>query len=174
MRIGKVLCILAGILTLVSTFFLSLFSIVPSAYLWLEANTAYGSGLGFFLHIADIFTNIDTLAADYGVGSYLIYIFAGMLILWGISGILQLLGLKSRGAIIVGSLMPLFIGIILILTAFMTLPSFFDVFTLLFTDNTQLGGFMPFDLPLGDFSLGVYLLLAGGALGLIGGIIGPE
>ncbi len=174
MGTGKVLCIIGAILTLISTFLLSLFSIdITSAGVWLEAETAYGSGLGFFLHIGDIFGDIDGVATEVGVESFLIYIFIVLLIFWAISGILQLIGVKSKAAGIIGSIMPLFLGVIIILATFITLPDFFGGFTVLLSDNTQLLGFLPYDLPLGGFSLGAYTLTAGGILGLIGGIKGP-
>ena len=44
----------------------------------------------------------------------------------------------------------------------------------LLVDEAVVDGVWPFDVALGDASLGVYTLLAGGALGLIGGIIGTS
>jgi len=177
MGAGKILCILGGIVTLVSTFLLSLFSLdFPTDLLWLEAGDVYASGLGFFVHIGDAFSNVEDIATGFGTESYVVWIFLILLIFWAISGIIQLIGVKSRVAGIIGSIMPIFVGLVIILWALevFDFPDEFGVMNLLLTDNTQLAGVIPFDLPFGDFSLGAILMIAGGGLGLVGGILGPE
>jgi hypothetical protein len=104
----------------------------------------------------------------------MIYIVAVVLIIFAISGVLQLIGLKSRALAIIGSLLPLFIGTIILLNSFITLPDFLSVFPLFLIDNPLVDGIVPYDLILGPTSLGTYTLLAGGVLGLIGGIMGTK
>lgn len=174
MGAGKVLIIIGAILTLVSTFFLSLLAVtVPVPLLWMQAGSNYANGLNFFMHIPYLFTDAGTIATIFGIDVYLVYIIIVLLIFFAISGIIQLIGIKSRAAGIIGSIMPIFIGIIIILGTFMTLPAIFGGFGTFMLDDALVAGIIPFDLNLGGISLGTYTLLAGGVLGLIGGIIGP-
>ncbi len=176
MGAGKILIIFGAILTLVSTFFLSLVTVdMPGAILWLEAGLNYGNGMNFFMHITYLFTDTGTVATQFGLPVYLIYIIIVLLIFFVISGVIQLIGIKSRAAAIIGSIMPLFIGIIIILGSFMTtLPAILAGFGSFQLDSALVAGIVPFDLPLGGISLGAYLLVAGGALAFIGGIIGTS
>ena len=173
MGAGKVLVIIGAILTLVSTFFLSLFTLdMPVALVWMEAGENYGNGLNFFMHIMDLFTDADNVATTFTTEVYLVYIITIVLIFFAISGVIQLIGVKSRAAAIIGSIMPLFIGILIILEEFITLPDILRGFFTFQLDGALVDGIVPYNLPLGPFSLGAYLLTAGGALALIGGIVG--
>lgn len=49
-----------------------------------------------------------------------------------------------------------------------------DWIFLIFGDVPLIEGIIPFHLMLGPVGLGTYVLIAGGALGLIAGIMGPE
>ena len=185
MSAGKIFIILGAILTLVSTYFLSLFNIlIPAPALWLEAGTLQANGITFFTHIIDLFTDANAIATTFYTESYLVYIFSIILIFWAISGIIQLIGIKSRAAAIIGSIMPLFIGIICLLSMFMVLPDFLGVIQLFIADSSLVSGIIPYDIPLSDISLifsttgkislGSFLLIGGGVLGLIGGIMGTS
>ncbi len=175
MGAGKVLVIIGAILTLVSTFFLSLFSLdMPVALLWMEAGENYGNGLNFFMHIMDLFTDADNVATTFATEVFLVYIITIVLIFFAISGIIQLIGIKSRAAAIIGSFMPLFIGILIILGVFITLPDILGGFLSFQLDGELVEGIIPFHLALGDISLGAILLTAGGALALVGGIMGTS
>lgn len=160
MGAGKILVIIGAILTLVSTFFLSFFAV---------GGGLYGSGIGFVFNIPDIMANPGNYAAD----TMIVYIVAIVFIVFLISGVLQLIGLASRVVAIIGSIIVLGIGIVLLLAIFDIFPDFATYSTLLVNDAIA-DGIWPFDLALGDASLGAYTLLAGGALGLIGGIIGTS
>ncbi len=175
MSAGKILIVIGAILTLVSTFFLNLVTVdMPGAILWMEAGLNYGNGLNFFMHITYLFTNANIIASLMGIEVYLVYIITVLLIFFSISGVIQLIGVKSRAAAIIGSIMPLFIGIVIILGSFTTLPAILGGFGSFQLDNALVAGIVPYDLPLGGISLGTYLLVAGGALALIGGIIGTS
>ena len=159
MGAGKILIIIGALLTLVSTFFLSFFAV---------GGTLYGSGIGFAFNIPDIMAN----PGNYATGeTMIVYIVAIVFIVFLISGVLQLIGLASRAFAFIGSIIVLGIGIVLLLAVFDIFPDITPYGTLLVGDAIA-DGIWPFDLALGDASLGLYTLLAGGALGLIGGIIG--
>ncbi|MFX1418880.1 MAG: hypothetical protein ACFE9N_08175 [Promethearchaeota archaeon] len=191
MGIGKILCIIGGIVTLVSTFFLSLFSsIFPFPFMYIENGTVYANGLTFYLHILDMFTNAEGISdglalAGINIEAFLIYIVAIILIIFSISGVLILIGVKSRAVAIIGSVLPLFIGIIIFLGSFIVLPEFLNGFSLFMVDGALVDGVIPFDFgitlpydldPLipGEVSLGTITLIVGGVLGLVGGILGPD
>ncbi|MHA1933238.1 MAG: hypothetical protein ACW96X_11890 [Promethearchaeota archaeon] len=175
MNAGKILIIIGAILTLVSTFFLSLYGnyVMFSVY-WIEPGQTQANGLVFFFHFAEIFTEAAALGTLYSLDPFWIYISAILLLIWAISGFIQLIGLKKRIGAIIGAILPLFIGIIFILYGFIYLPGFLRTFQTLLQDNELIGGILPYGVPIGNSFLGAYTLVAGGALSLIGGIIGIE
>jgi len=87
MAAGKILSLLAGILTIVATFVLSWVSIPGPVY-------AYG--IGIVKNLPAMFTNADALGLLLGIPGFAIYIIAGILIVFLLSGIFQLIGIKSR------------------------------------------------------------------------------
>ena len=167
MAAGKILSLLAGILTIVSTFMLSWVSVaVPPTY--------YAYGIGIVKNLPAMFTNADALGVLLGIPGFAIYIIAGMLIVFLLSGIFQLIGMKSRVLGLIGSIFVLVIGILVFLGIFNIVINI-DWITNIFGDSVPIiDGIIPFDLPLGPASLGLYVLIAGGALGLVAGIMGPE
>ena len=167
MAAGKILSLLAGILTIVSTFMLSWVSVaVPPMY--------YAYGIGIVKNLPAMFTNADALGVLLGIPGFAIYIIAGMLIVFLLSGIFQLIGMKSRVLGLIGSIFVLVIGILVFLGIFNIVINI-DWITNIFGDSVPIiDGIIPFDLPLGPASLGLYVLIAGGALGLVAGIMGPE
>ncbi|MFX1454337.1 MAG: hypothetical protein ACFFDB_03095 [Promethearchaeota archaeon] len=175
MSAGKILIIIGAILTLVSTYFLSLYSTyVLFPVFWLEPGQTQANGLSFFFHIAEIFTEAGALGTFYSLDPIWIYVSVILLIIWAISGFIQLIGIKRRLAAIIGAILPLLIGICFILYGYVYLPDFLRTFQTLLQDNEIIGGILPYGLPVGNSFLGAYILTAGGALSLIGGIIGIE
>ncbi|MHA1985486.1 MAG: hypothetical protein ACW98D_02505 [Promethearchaeota archaeon] len=175
MNTGKVLIILGAILTLVSTFFLSLYSsYVMFPVYWFEAGPTQANGLVFFIHIGEIFAQAEALGILYSLHPFWIYISAIISIIWAISGLIQLIGLKKRISAILGAILPIFIGILFILYGYVYLPGFLRTFQSLLQDNELIVGVLPYSVPIGDSFLGAYTLVAGGALSLIGGLIGIE
>ena len=167
MAAGKILSLLAGILTIVATFMLSWVSVaVPPTY--------YAYGIGIVKNLPAMFTNADALGLLLGIPGFAIYIIAGMLIVFLLSGIFQLIGMKSRVLGLIGSIFVLVIGILVFLGIFNIVINI-DWITNIFGDSVPIiDGIIPFDSPLGPASLGLYVLIAGGALGLVAGIMGPE
>jgi hypothetical protein len=160
MGAGKILILLGGLLTLASTFFLSFYGV---------GGGVYGSGLGFIFNIADIMANPGSYVAG---ETMVVYIVAIVYIVFLISGVLQLVGMASRVIAIIGSIIVLAVGILMLLVLLNILPVYAPYITLF--EHTHIVPGLPFDYALGPASLGMYLLLAGGALGFIGGILGTD
>lgn len=159
---GKALSIIGGILTLGATFILSWFKINGFSY-------AYGEG-GIY-QLLRMFTNTQKYGQTLGIPVWLVYVFAIVVILVLAAGILQLIGTKSLTAAIIGSLLPIIIGVIILLYAFNIIGSNIIQYLYLFRGTALVKGIIPFDYAIGwrFESVGTYVLLAGGILGLIGG-----
>ena len=93
-------------------------------------------------------------------------------VLFLLAGILVLIGIKSRALSIIGSLLPLILGVMLILEAFIALPFIESVFGFLYGNNEIVAGILPYSLPLAGIELGAIILTVGGLLGFIGGCMG--
>ena len=164
MGAGKILVLIGALLTLVSTFFLTFgATIIPGVF---------ASGLGFVFNIPLIFSDAAGFALLMGVEVMVVYILVIVYIVFLISGILQLVGLASRVVAIIGSILPIVMGVLILLIYLGVLNM--SQYTVLFWWTPIVDGILPFDLPLGAVSLGTYTLLAGGVLGLIGGILGTK
>jgi len=169
MGAGKILVIIGALLSIVGTFVFALFD---------PAIDLLGSGLGFAVNIPTLFEDVDSVALSTGLEVFVIYIVLIVFIIFLAAGFLQLVGLKSRVVGLIFALFPLFIGVMFILLFFTDILGplsaifgamfetdiFGDTFPLFFT----IGGT---DALLGEFGLGAYFLVGGGALGLIGCIL---
>ncbi|NVM34418.1 MAG: hypothetical protein HWN81_02405 [Candidatus Lokiarchaeota archaeon] len=158
MGAGKVFAFLGGLLTLVGTY-------VFAFYPW--GTGEVGSGISFAMNIPDLFTNADTYAASLTTQVWLFYIYLVIFIIFLASGVLQMLSIQSRAVGFIFSLFPLGVGVMFIMLAYTDFlgvkAAFFDSFF----HGEQFGGFYPILVNLGDLALGVYLILAGGVLGVL-------
>ena len=174
MKIGKILVLVGAILTLVSTFFFSF-----GETLDLIGRTQI-SGIGFLFNLPDIFLNVAWWETYNGGTAMLIYIFAIVFIVFVISGVIQLVGLKSRSVAIIGSIIAITFGIFLVMYITHTPPWDINRYSSLFWNVPIVDGILPFELPImavtnvayANLSLGTITLFVGGGLGLVGGIIG--
>ncbi|MFX0021458.1 MAG: hypothetical protein ACFE9S_03980 [Candidatus Hermodarchaeota archaeon] len=164
MGAGKLFCILGGIITLVSMYLFSFGSIevAPGVFV-------YASQIGFFMNLGLIFQ----------AGSVWWTILAIVFIIFSASGILIILGIKSRVPAIVGAIFVLAVGGYILSVIFLNYSAEIESFYLAAFADGLVPGFIPLDIPLHvtagtNVSLGLYLLLGGGVLGLIGGIMGPD
>jgi hypothetical protein len=110
-----------------------------------------------------------------------IYIVSIVLLVFLLSGVIQLIGLTSRVVAIIGSLIALSLGIVIILAITIDVPGWgLNQYSSLLWRAPIVDGVWPLDVPImaasGTFyqnlSLGTILLVAGGDLGLVGGILG--
>jgi len=156
---GKILLILGALLTILGTYVFGLFIFF----------TAVGSGLGFALNIIDIFALDPALL---GIDAIIFYLMLAIFIIWLASGVLQLVGLKSKIVGIIFSLFPLGVGIMFLLVFYTTILGPISGLFTLFTIGEHFGGFFPIFVDIGGSTgLAAFFLVGGGALGLIGSIL---
>ena len=162
---GTVLGIISGILVLAATFLLTWFTVGPEG----------ASGIGLIKNLSTYFTTADTIAAGWGVPTFVIYIVGGCYILFLASGIIMLFGAKSRAAAIIGSFMPIAMSAAIIFGSF-DMPADIITYVGVFLDaDGIIPGIIPYTLNLGPsgavslatVALGTYVLLAGGILGFV-------
>ena len=171
MGAGKILILIGALLTLVSTFFFSLFATL--GFPGVNATYGdYGYGIGFIFNIPYVLSNGADFAADIGAEVMVVYIVAIVFIVFLLSGILQLIGLATRVLAIIGSILPIAAGVLTLLISFGILD--FGNYLTLFASDGIAPGIFPFDISLGTVSLGTYTLIAGGVLGFVGGILGTD
>ncbi|TXT61233.1 MAG: conserved membrane protein of unknown function [Promethearchaeota archaeon] len=163
---GKILTAVGGILVIVATFLLT----------WITDGGTIYYGLNFVMNLMGMFTDAGTWASNLGFSgmSFMAYIFAILYILFILSGIFLLIGIKVRALSIIGAIMPLVLGVFLLLfyTFGITLgPVGEDLFSPFGGSFQIVSGILPFGLTL-DFlnlDLGALILLVGGVLGIVSG-----
>ncbi len=153
MALGKIFIILGALLTILGTWVFATILFIPGYV---------GSGLGFAMNLPSI------IGVDPGADAVVFYLLLVLFIAWLASGVLQLIGLKSRIGGIIFSLIPLAIGLMLILLIYTDILGMMSAIFTLMTVGEQIGGFFPILVPLGDLGLGTYFLLGGGVLGIVG------
>ena len=156
MAVGKILIIIGALLTILGTYVFALF---PFLFGYV------GSGLGFAMNLPVI------IGVDPGADAVVFYLLLVLFIVWLASGVLQLVGLKSKIVGINFSLIPLAIGTMFVLLVYTDILGVMTAVFFFMTVAEPIGGAFPVFVDLGGMGLGVYLLLAGGALGLIGSIM---
>jgi len=153
LALGKLFIILGALLTILGTWVFATLLFFPGYV---------GSGLGFAMNLPSI------IGVDPGADAVVFYLLLVLFIAWLASGVLQLIGLKSRIGGIIFSLIPLAIGLMLILLIYTDILGMMSAVFTLMTIGEQIGGFFPILVPLGDLALGTYFLLGGGVLGIVG------
>ena len=160
MALGKIFIILGALLTILGTYVFAVFLFFPGIV---------GSGLGFAINIIDIIALDPALL---GIDAIIFYVMLVLFIIWLASGVLQLVGLKSRIVGIIFSLFPLGIGIMFLLVFYTTILGPISALFTLFTIGEQFGTFFPILVDIGGgMGLGSFFLVGGGVLGLIGCIL---
>jgi len=153
LALGKIFIILGALLTILGTWVFATLLFFPGYV---------GSGLGFAMNLPSI------IGVDPGADAVVFYLLLVLFIAWLASGVLQLIGLKSRIGGIIFSLIPLAIGLMLILLIYTDILGMMSALFTLMTIGEQIGGFFPILVSLGDLGLGTYFLLGGGVLGIVG------
>ncbi|UCC19451.1 MAG: hypothetical protein JSV62_15335 [Promethearchaeota archaeon] len=170
MESGKITSLVAGILTILATYVFSWYTMnIPPNI----PPTFYSNGLGIITNLPNMFTNAETLGIILGIPGFAIYIIAGFLIYFLASGIIQIIGIKSRTAVLVGSIMPIGIGIALLFASGDILDRELWIGGV-FGTNHPLGIFPLQILPDNIVDIGGYLLLVGGGLGIISAFLPRE
>jgi hypothetical protein len=173
MAAGKILAILAGLITLVGTYVIAIYGF----------GTGYvGSGIGFLLNLfgigvatPGIFEGAANYASVLGLDVIIFYLLVILFIIFLFSGILQFIGAKSRIVGIIFSLFPIAVGTMFILIFYTEILGPISGFFALFFIGEQYGGLFPFMVDIGgSIGLGSFIILAGGVLGLISGFLPRE
>lgn len=153
MAARSILIIFGAILTILGTFVFGLFPFF----------TAVGSGLGFAINLPSM------IVYDPGADVIVFYLLLVLFIAWLASGVLQFVGLKSKIVGVIFSLIPLAIGTMVVLLVYTEILGAMSLLLFLMTVNDVVFlGIFPILIEIADIGLGVYFLLAGGLLGLIG------
>jgi hypothetical protein len=155
--VGKFLVTLGGIITLLGTY---VFAIYGGA-------AVRGSGIGLILNIPDLFINAETHAPSILTPVALYYIYTIIFIIFLASGVLQILGRRSRLVSFIFSLFPLGVGLMFVFIAYTDVLGIRTQFFAIYFAGEALGNFYPFLIEMGYIDLGAYLLIAGGVLGVI-------
>ena len=163
MESGKITSLLAGIITILATYVFSWYTMdippnIPTSF--------YSNGLGIINNIPSMFTNASTYGTLLNMPGFAVYIVAGFLIFFLASGIIQITGIKSKVVAIVGSIMPIGIGIALFFTNSNILDKIIWIENV-FGTNSLLGIFPLQIVPNEIVDIGGYLLLIGGGLGIV-------
>ncbi|MFW9823882.1 MAG: hypothetical protein ACFFE4_13140 [Candidatus Thorarchaeota archaeon] len=175
MKTGKILVLVGGLLTLVSTFFFS-FGRTNGA----DGRT-YASGIGFLFNLPEIIGNVAYWEGFMGGETMVIYIVSIVLLVFLLSGVIQLVGLISKYVAIIGSLIVIGTSITIILAITIDVSGWgLNQYSALLWAPPIADGVWPLDIPVigasgvfyQNLSLGTITLIAGGGLGLVGGILG--
>ncbi|MFW9823861.1 MAG: hypothetical protein ACFFE4_13035 [Candidatus Thorarchaeota archaeon] len=158
MNSGKNLSILGGILTLISTYFLAYY----------QSGFAYAYGFGALIRIPQMFADAPSYGSALGIPFLLVYLIAVSLFIFLMSGIFQIMIGINRVIAIIGSIFALCGAIFLFLVHSGVLPITYEI---LFIWDPILQGILPFHVDIASYSLGIYILLIGSVLSLIGGIL---
>ncbi|MHA2288318.1 MAG: hypothetical protein ACXABG_05985 [Promethearchaeota archaeon] len=161
MNYRKSLSILGGILTLVSTYFLAFY----------KSGFAYAYGFGAFIRVPLMFIDAPSYGLAFGIPFFLVYPIAVALLIFLLSGIFQIMAGTSRRLAIIGSLFGLGGAIFLFLLHSGIFPFEFTIYELMFIWDPFIDGIIPFHIEIATYSLGLYILLIGSILSLIGIIL---
>ena len=167
---GKILSLIAGIITLVATFLFSWIAIE----IGIGDTVYYVNGLGILKNLSAMFTDAESLGSTLEIPVFAFYIIAGIFVLFLASGVLQILGMKYRAFVILGSIAALGIASLLLLSEFDVVDRANWVYYILGTDEPIVENIVPLKiLGFDTFDIGLYLLSAGGILGIVASVYGP-
>ncbi len=158
---GKVLALFGAILTILGTFLFTLAEVAPGV--------SYLYGVGGILNIPAVFQYAVSGAPD----AWQAWIVGITLIIYLISGLIMLLGIKFRIASLIGCLIPMAVVIILILGQFGISPlGIYGIYFLFLTGDVVVPNVFPLTfeygvMDLGGLGWGVIIVLFGGILAFI-------
>lgn len=166
---GKNLMFVSGILTLIGTYIFTWFQF---SYITIQ----YANGIGGINNFMDLLLNNKFYRDKHGLPGWAFQVIAILMVIFLISGLLQLIGKKNRKVGIVGSILPLLMGIALILgTLISLLAGMLRILQIFGATDPLIEGIIPLYILIFDgVSIGTLLVLAGGILGLIGFLMSKE
>jgi len=162
MKIGGILALLGGIISLIGTFVLTFYQSAPYNIM--------GSGIGLLVNVGDSLA----MAAYYGWTVYFFEILF-LVLIWG--GVLQIAGAKVRALAILGGVFAIILAVFHIVVAFAGYSLPLEVLQAAFFFSGPSGAY-PLHVAVGDYvvtlltaGLGIYFLLVGGVLAFVGGVM---
>jgi hypothetical protein len=168
MSVGRKLSIVAGIISLIATFLFSWYAIDAGGIF-------YASGLGIIKNLPAMFTNAESLGITLGIPGFAIYIVAAAFILFLVAGIFQILGIKSRAFVLLGTILVLGIALLMFLGSADIVNSTDWIVNMIGTNEPLVDGIIPLKiLGVNTYDIGMYLLYASGIIGIIATIYGPK
>jgi len=168
METGKILSIISGIITLVATFLFSWYAIDVSGTAY------YANGLGVINNLAAVFTDAESLGTILDIPPFAFYIIGAIFILFLASGVFQILGIKYRVFVIIGTILVLGVASLIFLGSADLVNVEDWVINVLGTDAPLVEDIIPLKiLDFGTFDIGMYLLYAGGIIGIVASVYGP-
>ncbi len=166
MGAGKYLAIIAALSTILGSYVFAMFS-----------GTAPGSvasSIAIFQGLEQTFNSADIYGSALG-GTWVVYILIILLILFALSGFVQIIGIKSRAGIFIFSLFPLIIGIVMFLALNNSIDnSHVNYMMTVVSDPPIIEDVFPYLVNIGDAGLGLYFVIAGGVIGIISGLLPRE
>lgn len=166
---GKNIIFIGGILTLIGTY---LFTWYEFSYITVQ----YATGIGGINNFLDLLFPSSFYVKRLDLDRWIIQVIAILMLFFLISGILQLIGKKNRIVGLVGSIMPLLMGLALVLGGAISLLGFFLRYLEIYgTTEYLIEGVFPIHIVIyGRAAIGSFVVLVGGILGLIGALISKE
>jgi hypothetical protein len=162
MDTGKFLAIIGGLITFAGTWWLSLFAV---------GTTNFVFAVGGIMRFSDIIANAPT--NPLGVEAWVIYLILVVYCVYLLSFILQLLGGKSRISAFIGSLLPLAVGVMIMIYSLSgQLVIVKDVIST-FAGGALIDKWFPFHYVIGTQfeAIGTYAITFGSLLALISSFI---
>ena len=172
MGIGKEkkLSVISGIITLVATFLFSWIALE----IGIGGTIYYANGIGIIKNLPAMFTDAESIGSTLEIPVFAFYILAGIFILFLASGVLQILGIKHRAFVLVGTIVSLGIAMLLWLSNVDVIDKANWVYYILGTDEPLVENIIPLKIfDLSTFDIWLYLLYAGGILGIVASVYGP-
>jgi hypothetical protein len=159
MKSGRALALISGLVTIIGTYVLTVSAALPNV----------SSGIGFITRLPELFADPVTLAISIGLGDlvWVYFILVALFIVFLAAGVLQIIGMANRAISFIFSLFPLAIGLLFVFLTYTDYLGIKSAFFQAYFEAPLIGGIYPFHVPLGDLGLGTYVLIAGGALGII-------
>jgi len=121
-----------------------------------------------------MFTDAESLGTTLDIPTFAFYIIAAIFILFLAAGIFQILGIKHRVFVIISTLLVLGIASLIFLGSADIVNAEDWIINVLGTDAPLVEDIIPLKiLDFGTIDIGMYLLYAGGIIGIVASVYGP-
>ncbi len=171
MEKGKSIIFCSGIINLIATYAVVWFTL-PGV------RTSFINGIGGWKTLPNLFINFQDYMDNYEIPFWAIYLLAAFLIVFLISGVLQLLVTKKKIYGIIGSVLPIVVSILILFGVILNLSPDIPIYLeLLFGDvNPPVRAIFPLNYAIAGRpeSIGTYFLLGGSIMGVVGSVLSKE